>query len=155
MIARVYPRAAVREVPVRTSRGSVRRRLPPAVVMVCYLIAIALFRVVSAAEVLRCLLEGLRWITPELLLGVSGKSSGLRARTQPGAAPFEALQEAGVPPLAVASTPGAWYRSLRLAAFDALTLALPDEQEKRVHLGLPGTARGSAGVPKLRLTVLM
>ena len=60
-----------------------------------------------------------------------------------------------MPPLAVVSTPGAWYRGLRLVAFDGLTLALPDEQENRVHLGLPGSARGSAGFPTLRLTVLM
>ena len=58
-------------------------------------------------------------------------------------------------PLAEASTPGAWYRGLRLVAFDGSTLAVPDEQEKRAHFGLPGSARGSAGFPKLRLTVLM
>ena len=150
-----YPREDVQEALARTGRGSVRRRSLPAEVMVYYVIAMAVFRAVSTREVLRCLLEGLRWVSPELLLRVSGKSSISRARTRLGAAPFEALQEACVRPLAEASTPGAWYRGLRMVAFDGSTLALPDEQENRAHFGLPGSLRGSEGVPKLRLTVLM
>ena len=155
VIARTYPRAAVQGALERTGRGSVRRRSLPAEVMVYYVIAMALFRAVSTREVLRCLLEGLRWVSPEIVLRVSGKSSISRARTRLGAAPFEALQEACVRPLAAVATPGAWYRGLRLVAFDGSTLALPDEQENRAHFGLPGSAPGSAGFPKLRLTVVM
>ena len=155
VIARIYPHDAVREALERTGRGSVRRRSLPAEVMVYYVIGMALFRSVSTREVLCCLLEGLRWVSPELLLRISGKSSISRARSRLGAAPFEALREACVRPLAATSTPGSWYRGLRLVAFDGSTLALPDERENRSHFGLPGTSRGSAGFPKLRLTVLM
>lgn len=106
----------------------------------------------SNPECSYCLLEGLRWVSPDLLLRVSGKSLISRARSRPGATPFEALREACVRPLAV---PGAWYRNLRLVASDGSTLALPVEQEDRAHLVLPGSSQDSAGFPNLRLAVLL
>ena len=66
VIARTYPREEVQEALARTGRGSVRRRSLPAEVMVYYVIAMAVFRAVSTREILRCLLEGLRWVSPEL-----------------------------------------------------------------------------------------
>ena len=149
-----YPPRAVREALRRTGRGSVRRRSLPAEVMVYYVIAMGLFRSVSTREVLRCLMEGLRWISPELMTRDSDKSSISRARTRLGAEPFAALREACVRPLAEASTPGAWYRGLRLVGFNGSTLAVPDEEENRIRFELPGTLRGRAGSPKLRLTIL-
>ena len=80
VIARIYPRAAVRDALQGTGRSSVRKRALPAEVMVYYVIAMALFRAVSTREVLRCLMQGLRWVSPELPVRVSGKSSISRAR---------------------------------------------------------------------------
>ena len=154
VIVRKYPPRAVREALRRTGRGSLRKRSLPAEVMVYYVIAMGLFRSVSTREVLRCLLEGLRWISPELVTRDSDKSSISRARTRLGAEPFEALREACVRPLAEASTPGAWYRGLRLVGFNGSTLAVPDEEGNRTQFGQPGASRGRAGSPKLRLTVL-
>ena len=154
VIARVFPRDAVREALRRTERESVRQRALPADVMMYYVIALALFRQVSTREVLRCLMEGLRWVSPDLLVRVSGKSSISRARGRLGSPPFEALREACVKPLALPSTVGAWYRGHRLVAIDGSTLAVPDEEENRLCFGLPGSSRGSAGFPKLRLSVL-
>ena len=57
-------------------------------------------------------------------------------------------------PLAEASTPGAWYRGLRLVGFNGSTLAVPDEEENRIRFELPGTLRGRAGPQKLRLIIL-
>ena len=154
VIARVFPREAVREALGRTGRGSVRQRALPADVMMYYVIAMALFRQVSTREVLRCLMEGLRWVSPDLVVRVSGKSSISRARGRLGSTPFAALREACVKPLAEPSTAGAWYRGHRLVAIDGSTLAVPDEEENRRSFGLPGSARGSAAFPKLRLSVL-
>ena len=64
VIARVYPREAVRTALQSLNRDSRRRRDLPAEVMVYYVIAMALFRAVSSREVLRCLVDGLRWISP-------------------------------------------------------------------------------------------
>ncbi len=80
VIARVDPREAVRAALRSRGRDSRRRRDLPAEVMVCHVIAMALFRTVSAREVLRCLVDGLRWISPDLPVRVSGKSSISRAR---------------------------------------------------------------------------
>ena len=106
VIARVYPREAVRAALRSCGRESVRRRALPAEVMMYYVIVMALFRSVSAREVLRCLLDGLRWVSPQLPVRVSGKSSLSRARTRLGSAPFEALREACVAPLAEPGTRG-------------------------------------------------
>jgi len=77
-------------------------------------VALGLFRSVSAREVLRCLMEGLQWVSSDATLRVSGKSSISRARTRLGSAPFEALRAARVGPVADTSTRGAWYRGRRL-----------------------------------------
>ena len=155
VIARVFPRTAVREALRRTERESVRRRSLPAEVMMYYVIAMSLFRQASTREVLRCLMEGLRWVSPELLVRVSGKSSISRARSRLGPQPFAALREACVRPLAAPSTAGAWYRGRRVVAIDGSSLSVPDEEANRRHFGLPGASRGQAGYPKLRLSVLM
>ncbi len=131
VIARAYPREAVRAALRSLCRDSRRRRDLPAEVMVRHVIAVAVFRTVSAREVLRCLAEGLRRISPDLPVRVSGKSSISRARTQLGAAPFLALRDSCVAPLARPGTPGAWCRGLRLAAFDGSSLDLPGEARNR------------------------
>ena len=155
VIARVYPREAVRAALRSLGRDSLRRRDLPAEVMVYYVIVMALFRTVSAREVLRCLVDGLRWISPDLPVRVSGKSSISRARTRLGAAPFSALRDSCVVPLARGDTPGAWYRGLRLVAFDGSTLNLPDEARNRAVFGLPASSRGSSAFPQARLTAMV
>ena len=123
--------------------------------MVYTVIVMALFRAVSTREVLRCLVDGLRWVSPDLPVRVSGKSSISRARARLGVAPFIALRDSCVVPLAGDKTPGAWYRGLRLVAFDGSSLNLPDEVRNREEFGLPGAARGSSAFPQARLTAMM
>ena len=53
--------ATVREALASCGRASLRQRALPAEAMVYYVVALGLFRSVSAREVLRCLMEGLRW----------------------------------------------------------------------------------------------
>ena len=155
VIAQVYPIAAVREALASCGRGSRRRRDLPAEAMMYYVVALGLFRSVSAREVLRCLLEGLRWMSSDAALRVSGKSSISRARTRLGPAPFEALGAARVRPLADPATHGAWYRGRRLVAFDGSTLNVPDEAANRQAFGAPGASRGRAAFPQVRLTALV
>ncbi|MCY3879000.1 MAG: IS4 family transposase [Rhodobacteraceae bacterium] len=155
VIARVYPRGSVREALRSLNRDSRRRRDLPAEVMVYYVIAMALFRSVSARGVLRCLSDGLRWISPDLPMRMSGKSSISRARTRLGAAPFAALRASCVAPLADAGTIGACYRDLRLVAFDGSTLDMPDEARNRGEFGLPNASRGSPAFPQARVTAMV
>jgi len=146
VIAHVYPHEAMLDALHRTGRKSVRRRALPADVMMYYVIAMALFRQVSTQEVLRCLMEGLRWVTPRLMARESGGSSISRVRSQLGPEPFVVLREMCVRPLATTSTAGAWYRSHCVAAIDGLMLTLPDEAGNREFFEVPGASRGSPAI---------
>ena len=96
---------AVRKALRRPERESVHRRALRAEAMVYSVIAMSLFRQASAREALRCLMAGLRWVSPELPVRVSGKSSISRAHRRPGPQPFAALREARVRPLAAPRRP--------------------------------------------------
>ena len=155
VIAQVFPLAAVRAALAECGRRSQRQRSLPAEVMVYYVIALALFRSVSTREVLRCLVDGLRWMASSMPVRVSGKSSISRARTRLGTAPFEALCRARVGVVAEQHARGAWYRGRRLVAFDGSTLDVPDEAENREEFGVPGAGRGQAAFPQVRLTAVV
>ena len=62
VIARTFPPDRVRQVLVEAGKASERHRDLPAQVMVYYAIALALHAGSGTREVLRCLLEGLRWL---------------------------------------------------------------------------------------------
>ena len=155
VLAQVYPISAVREALASCGRESRRQRALPAEAMVYYVGALGLFRSVSAREVLRCLMEGLRWVSSDAALRVSGKSSISRARTRLGSAPFEALRAARVGLVADLATHGAWYRGRRLVAFDGSTLNVPDEATNREAFGVPGASRGRAAFPQVRIAALV
>ena len=120
-----------------------------------YVIALGLFRAVSAREVLRCLVEGLRWLPLPVPLRVPGKSSISRARARLGVAPFEVLREERVRPVGERGTRGVWYREWRLIGFDGSTLNVADEARNREAFGLPGNRQGRSAFPQVRLTGLM
>jgi len=62
VIAKAFPPERVQQVLAETGKASQRERDLPAQVMVYYAIALALYMGSSTREVLRCLLEGLRWL---------------------------------------------------------------------------------------------
>src|SRR5215210_4739228 len=76
VIARAFPPDQVRRVLSETGRASERERDLPAQVMVYYAIALALYMGSSTREVLRCLLEGLRWLWGSGALGRWGGQGG-------------------------------------------------------------------------------
>ena len=82
VIAKVFALDRVREVLAETGKASERERDLPAQVMVYYAIALALYMGASTREVLRCLLEGLRWLWGAEAVRVAGKSGITQARTQ-------------------------------------------------------------------------
>ena len=155
VIAQVFPLSTVRAALDESGRRSQRQRSLPAEVMVYYVIAMALFRSVSAREVLRCLADGLRLMTTCMSVRVAGKSSISRARTRLGTAPLAALCRACVGVVATPETRGAWYRGRRLVAFDGSTLDVADERTNRAAFGLPGGGRGQAAFPQVRLTAMV
>src|SRR5918992_895135 len=114
VIARAFPPDRVRQVLADTGRASERERDLPAHVMVYYAIALALYAGAGSREVLRCLLEGLRWLWGAEAVRVAGKSGISQARTRLGAAPLRRLYDPLVRPVATRGTRGAWYREWRL-----------------------------------------
>jgi Insertion element 4 transposase N-terminal/Transposase DDE domain len=135
-----------------TGRESQRQRQLPARLVVYYILALALYAQASYGEVLRCLLEGVRWlhlggVEPAL----ATKSAITRARSRLGVAPLRRLFQRLAHPFAGPGTPGAWYRGRRLVSLDGTTLDLPDTPELEAHFGRPGASRGASGFPQLRL----
>ena len=86
VIARAFPPDQVRRVLSETGRASERERDLPAQVMVYYAIALALYMGSSTREVVRCLLEGLRWLWGAGAVRVAGRSGISQARTRPAPA---------------------------------------------------------------------
>src|SRR6266581_3019373 len=112
VVAKTFPLDKIRGALVATGKQSVRQRDLPAHVVVYYVIALALYMQSSYREVLRCLLEGIQWLTkPEETVRAIGKSGISQARSRLGAEPLRRLYEQVVRPIAVGATKGAWYRS--------------------------------------------
>jgi len=114
VIAKTFPLDQVQRVLAETDRASERERDLPAQVMVYYAIALALYMTAGTREVLRCLLEGLRWLWGAEAVRVAGKSGISQARTRLGAEPLRRLYERVVQPVATPATKGARYRAWRL-----------------------------------------
>src|SRR5438045_7687097 len=114
VIAGTFPIDEVRQVLAETGRASERERDLPAHVMVYYAVALALYAGSGTREVLRCLLEGLRWLWGADAVRVAGKSAISQARTRLGAEPLCRLHDRLVRPVATRATRGAWYRQWRL-----------------------------------------
>ena len=139
-----------------TGRQSTRQRQLPARLVVYYVIALALYAQASCTEVLRCLMEGARW----LRLGGHGvqvacKSAITQARERLGAEPLKQLYCALAEPMAEPGAPGAWYRGRRLVSLDGTTLDLPDTPLIEERFRRPGAAHGHSAFPQMRLLALV
>jgi hypothetical protein len=156
VITSAFPEKAIRTALAETGRSSVRERELPAQVVMYYVIAQALFMPVSQREVLRCLLEGVRWLFgPKVALKVTGKSGISQARSRLGWEPVKQLHDAVVKPIAVKQTRGAWYQNWQLVSLDGSTLEVADTQENRAAFGRPGASRGRSAYPQIRFVSLV
>src|SRR3954463_16817195 len=155
VIARAFPPDQVRRVLSETGRASERERDLPAQVMVYYAIALALYMSSSTREVLRCLLEGLRWLWGAGAVKVAGRSGISQARTRLGEAPLRQLYKQMVRPIATHATKGAWYRPWRLVSLDGSCLDVADTAGNGASFGSPGASRGESAFPQLRFVALV
>ena len=88
VIARTFPPERIREVLEATGRASRRQRALPAHMMMYFVIALALYMQSSAREVLRCLLEGLKWMAlGDRRIHVAGDAGISLARSRLGYEP--------------------------------------------------------------------
>src|SRR6187200_2344750 len=154
VIARTFPMEEVQRVLAETGRASERERDLPAHVIVYYAIALALYAGSGTREVLRCLLEGLRWLWGAEAVRVAGKSGISQARTRLGAEPLHRLYERLVQPIATPATKGASYRMWRLVSLDGSCLDVADTEENCTAFGRPEASRGESAFPQLRFVTL-
>jgi hypothetical protein len=118
--------------------------------------ALVLFAQASYGEVLRCLLEGVRWLRLKGdATALAGKSAITRARIRLGVEPMKELYERVARPLAEPGLPGAFYRGLRLVSLDGTTILVPDAPELEQRFGRPSSSRGPGAFPQARLLALM
>jgi Insertion element 4 transposase N-terminal len=155
VIAKTFPPERVRQILAETGTASERERDLPAQVMVYYAIALALYMGSSTREVLRCLLEGLRWLWGAEAVRVAGRSGISQARTRLGEAPLRRLYEQVVRPVATRATKGAWHRTWRLVSLDGSCLDVADTEANRLAFGCPGAGRGESAFPQRRFVALV
>src|SRR4051812_24902413 len=155
VIAKAFPLDQVRHILTATGKASERERDLPADVMVYYTIALALYMGSSTREVLRWLLEGLRWLWGAEAVKVAGKSGISQARTRLGAEPLHRLYDQVVHPVATRATRGAWYRQWRLVSLDGSCLDIADTEVNRATFGRPEASRGASAFPQVRFVALV
>jgi hypothetical protein len=156
VLTKTIPLGAINTVLAGTGKASVRQRDLPAHVVVYYVVALALYMQSSYREVLRCLLEGIRWLLgPGAEIKVTGKSGISQARKRLGWEPLQQLHDAIVKPIAVDSTRGAWYRMWRLVSMDGSTLDTADEKDNEKSFGRPSSSRGKSAFPQVRFVSLV
>ena len=132
-----------------------RSRLLPAHVVVYYVLALNLFFGEAYEEVMRQLVNGLRflgnwrhdWTVPS-------PSALSQARTRLGEAPLKLLFERIAVPMARAGTRGAWFRGLRVMAVDGVVFDVPDTAANDEEFGRGGNDQGPGPFPQVRLVAV-
>lgn len=156
VLAKVVPIASVMEVLTQCDKTSQRERELPAHLVVYYVMALGLYMHCACREVLRCLLEGIRWLRgPETAVTVAGDSAISQARTRLGWEPLQQLHDQLVQPVATPETKGAWYRQWLLVSLDGSTLAVTDTKRNAETFGCPRNQRGQGGFPQIRFVSLV
>jgi len=156
VLTKTFPLDKVTAVIAAAGKTNQRQRDLPAHVVVYYVIALTLYMQVSYREVLRCLLEGVKWLLgPEWEVKVAGKSGISQARTRLGWEPLKQLHDEVVAPIAVQRTKGAWYRHWRSVSLDGSTLEVADNQDNEQAFGRPAASRGTSAYPQVRFVSLV
>jgi len=156
VLTKAFPLDKVAAVVAAAGKTNQRQRDLPAHVVVYYVIALTLYSQVSYREVLRCLLEGIRWLLgPQYAVKVAGKSGISQARTRLGWKPLQLLHDEAVTPIAGKQTKGAWYRQWRKVSLDGSTLDVADQEENEMAFGRQPASRGTSAYPQLRFVSLV
>jgi hypothetical protein len=155
VLTRVVPRDLIDEVLNYTGKNEKRARLLPARVVVYYVLALTLFFGDAYEEVLRKLVNGLRFLRAwrtEWDVPTTGAIS--KARIRLGAKPLEELFFRVAVPIATKGTRGAWYRGYRVMAMDGVILDAPDTPENVERFEKKEHKNGQSAYPQVRVVGL-
>ncbi len=142
--------ALVDQVLSLTRRTQQRVRMLPARVMVYFVLAMALFPRQGYRGVWASLTAGLGIPTPD-----PSTSALSQARRRLGPTPLTALFDAMKGCAAGPDTQGAWWRGLRVLAWDSTLLDVADTPANEAFFGRHTARHGVSGYPSLRLSVLV
>ena len=138
-----------------TGSATVRRRKLPAEQVVWIVIGMALFRDRSIQEVVHHLDLVLPGRAPTARRASATSSAVVQARDRLGVAPLATLFEQTAARWAGASADAHRWRGLAVYGVDGSALRVPDTPENEAACGRPGSSRGPAAYPQLRLVALM
>jgi Insertion element 4 transposase N-terminal len=155
VLSSVIHRDVIDDVIRETGKREERSRLLPAHVVVYYVLALNLFFGEAYEEVMRQLVNGLRflgnwrgnWKVPTT-------SAISQARTRLGEAPLKLLFARIAVPMARPGTRGAWFHGLRVMALDGLVLDVADTSDNDEEFGRCGNDETPGPFPQVRLVAL-
>lgn len=152
VLTRIFHRDLVDEVLAETGRTEQRSRLLPARVVVYYVLALCLFYADAYEEVMRKLVDGLRFLgtwTDAWRVPTTGAIS--QARQRLGEAPLAELFARVARPMAVPGTKGAWFHGLRVMAVDGMVLDVADTPANRAEFTKKRHKSGESPFPQVRI----
>lgn len=155
VITRIVNRDLVDEVLNQTGRNERRSRLLPARVVVYYVLALTLFFEDAYEEVMRKLVNGLRFVKAwrsEWKVPTTGAIS--QARVRLGEEPMKELFHRVAVPMAGPGTHGSWWRGKRLMAIDGVILDVRDTPENVEAFGKKPHRDGQSVYPQIRIVGL-
>ncbi|MFB4308947.1 IS4 family transposase [Actinomadura sp. GTD37] len=147
VLTRIVPRELVDEVVLESGRREQRLRKLPARVVVYFVMAMTLFHDESYEEVMRKLVQGLRWLgswRAEWMIPTPGALT--QARQRLGAEVMRDLFERVAVPCALRSTKGAWLGRWRLMALDGFDVEVFDSPANGDRFGFSGKKKNEKGV---------
>jgi hypothetical protein len=155
VLTRLFDRDLVDEVLVETGRREKRSRLLPARVVVYYVLALCLFFGDGYEEVMRKLVNGLRFLgTWRDGWQVPSTSAISQARQRLGEEPLRVLFERVAAPMAQPGTRGAWFHGWRVMAVDGVILDVPDTADNVEAFGKKPHRDGESPFPQVRIVGL-
>ena len=151
VLTRIFHRDLVDEVLLETRSMEQRSRLLPARVVVYYVLALCLFCEDAYEEVMRKLVNGLRFLgnwSDDWRVPTSSAIS--QARQRLGEAPLAALFDRVAVPIARPGTRGGWFHGRRLMAVDGVVLDVPDTPANLAEFGKSGRGKSLSPFPQVR-----
>ncbi len=157
VLSKYVPLSAVQSSLAKADKEGRRNRLLPPSVVVYYVLGMCLYMNVNLKEVFRILVDCCRdWLwssqmSESTALQIASKSSLSEARSRVGSEPLRHLYQSVVGCIGKRSDTSCHYRQWRKVSIDGLTLDVPDERNNIESFGYPGSSRGKAAFPQVRL----
>ncbi len=157
VLASQFPNTLIERVIEETGTREQRTRDLPAVLMVRYVLALALFPSDGYDEVMRQVKVADDWLAGGCgVVKIPATTAITSARDRLGVEPVKLLFTRTATPMAVPDkTIGGFYRRWRVCAIDGTSALTPDTKENARAYGKPGNDLGAGALPQIRILGLV